>query len=149
MPAAISRELYSRLRKSIMAVLTSGGRSCWLQCPQPGRMIVRRSWGTNFTILGIRWRMTATRGLSLATQWRSWPEPFGLVLIEAMANGIPVIAFGRGFVPEIIGHGVTGFIVDSVDEAVAAIPLRKRLIAVRSAAASRSASRWSAWRAIM
>jgi Glycosyl transferases group 1 len=49
------------------------------------------------------------------------------VLIEAMANGTPVIAFGRGSVPEIIDHGITGFIVDSVDEAVAAIPLAKAL----------------------
>jgi glycosyltransferase involved in cell wall biosynthesis len=49
-----------------------------------------------------------------------WPEPFRLVLIEAMANGTPVIAFGRGAVPEIVDHGVTGFIVDTVDEAVAA-----------------------------
>jgi glycosyltransferase involved in cell wall biosynthesis len=56
-----------------------------------------------------------------------WPEPFGLVLIEAMANGTPVIAFGRGSVPEIIDHGITGFIVDSVGEAVAAIPLAKAL----------------------
>jgi glycosyltransferase involved in cell wall biosynthesis len=44
-----------------------------------------------------------------------------------MANGTPVIAFGRGSVPEIIDHGVTGFILDSVDEAVAAIPLAKTL----------------------
>jgi glycosyltransferase involved in cell wall biosynthesis len=50
-----------------------------------------------------------------------WPEPFGLVLIEAMASGTPVIAFERGSVPEIIERGLTGFIVDSVDEAVAAI----------------------------
>jgi glycosyltransferase involved in cell wall biosynthesis len=56
-----------------------------------------------------------------------WPEPFGLVLIEAMANGTPVIAFGRGSVPEIIDHCVTGFVVDSVDEAVAAIPLARAL----------------------
>jgi glycosyltransferase involved in cell wall biosynthesis len=56
-----------------------------------------------------------------------WPEPFGLVLIEAMANGTPVIAFGRGSVPEVIDHGITGFIVDSVDEAVAAIPPAKAL----------------------
>ncbi len=62
-----------------------------------------------------------------------WPEPFGLVLIEAMANGTPVIAFGRGSVPEIIDHGVTGFVVDNVDEAVAAIPLARALdrIAIR------------------
>src|SRR5258707_268218 len=59
--------------------------------------------------------------------------PFGLVLIEAMANGTPVIAFGRGSVPEIIDHGVTGFVVDNVDEAVAAIPLARALdrIAIR------------------
>jgi glycosyltransferase involved in cell wall biosynthesis len=51
-----------------------------------------------------------------------WPEPFGLVMIEAMANGTPVIAFRRGSVPEIIDDGVTGFVVDSVDTAVAAVP---------------------------
>jgi len=51
-----------------------------------------------------------------------WPEPFGLVLIEAMANGTPVIAFGRGSVPEIIEDGLTGFIVESVDAAAAAVP---------------------------
>ena len=44
-----------------------------------------------------------------------WPEPFGLVMIEAMACGTPVIAFNRGSVPEIIDEGVTGFIVE--DEA--------------------------------
>jgi glycosyltransferase involved in cell wall biosynthesis len=49
-----------------------------------------------------------------------WPEPFGLVMIEAMACGTPVIAFNRGSVPEIVEHGITGFIVNSVDEAVQA-----------------------------
>ena len=47
-----------------------------------------------------------------------WPEPFGLVMIEAMACGTPVLAFNRGSVPEIIDEGVTGFIVDNEDEAV-------------------------------
>jgi glycosyltransferase involved in cell wall biosynthesis len=56
-----------------------------------------------------------------------WPEPFGLVVIEAMANGTPVIAFKRGSVPEVIDHGVTGFVVDSINEALAAIPLAKVL----------------------
>jgi glycosyltransferase involved in cell wall biosynthesis len=51
-----------------------------------------------------------------------WPEPFGLVIIEAIANATPVIAFRRGSVPEIIDDRVTGFIVESVDEAVAAVP---------------------------
>jgi len=50
-----------------------------------------------------------------------WPEPFGLVMIEAMACGTPVIAFRRGSVPEVVDEGVTGFIVDGEAEAVQAI----------------------------
>jgi glycosyltransferase involved in cell wall biosynthesis len=49
-----------------------------------------------------------------------WPEPFGLVMIEAMACGLPVIAFRGGSVPEIIDQGVTGFIVDTLEEAIVA-----------------------------
>jgi glycosyltransferase involved in cell wall biosynthesis len=49
-----------------------------------------------------------------------WPEPFGLVMIEAMACGTPVIAYRSGSVPEVIDEGVSGFIVNSEDEAVAA-----------------------------
>ena len=48
-------------------------------------------------------------------------EPFGLSVVEAMACGTPVIAYARGSMPELIEHGVTGFLVDSFDEAVAAI----------------------------
>jgi glycosyltransferase involved in cell wall biosynthesis len=51
-----------------------------------------------------------------------WAEPFGLVLIEALACGTPVIAFRRGSVPEVVRHGITGFIVDSVQEAVQYVP---------------------------
>ncbi len=50
-----------------------------------------------------------------------WPEPFGLVMIEAMACGTPVIAWNCGSVPEVIDHGVSGFIVRSMDEAVEAV----------------------------
>jgi glycosyltransferase involved in cell wall biosynthesis len=50
-----------------------------------------------------------------------WPEPFGLVMIEAMACGTPVIGWRRGSVPEVLEEGVTGFIVDTVDEAVRAV----------------------------
>jgi glycosyltransferase involved in cell wall biosynthesis len=50
-----------------------------------------------------------------------WPEPFGIVMIEAMACGTPVIAFRRGSVPEVIDEGVTGFIVESVEESVQAV----------------------------
>ena len=49
-----------------------------------------------------------------------WPEPFGLVMIEAMACGTPTIAFRRGSIPEVIEDGQTGFIVDSIEEAIAA-----------------------------
>jgi glycosyltransferase involved in cell wall biosynthesis len=49
-----------------------------------------------------------------------WPEPFGLVMIEAMACGCPVIAFRRGSVPEVMDDGITGFIVDNVEEAIVA-----------------------------
>jgi len=56
-----------------------------------------------------------------------WPEPFGLVIIEALACGTPVIGFRRGSVPELIEDGVTGFIVDDVDQAVAALPNVKNL----------------------
>ena len=50
-----------------------------------------------------------------------WPEPFGLVMIESMSCGTPVIGFRCGSVPEVIDEGVTGFIVDTVDEAVEAL----------------------------
>jgi glycosyltransferase involved in cell wall biosynthesis len=50
-----------------------------------------------------------------------WPEPFGLVMIEAMACGTPVIAFRRGSVPEVMDDGVTGFVVDDVAGAVRAV----------------------------
>lgn len=50
-----------------------------------------------------------------------WPEPFGLVMIEAMACGTPVIAYNRGSVPEIVDEGLTGFIVEDEISAVAAV----------------------------
>jgi glycosyltransferase involved in cell wall biosynthesis len=56
-----------------------------------------------------------------------WPEPFGLVMIEAMACGAPVIAFNRGAVPELIEDGVTGFVVEDETSAVGALRHVSRL----------------------
>ena len=56
-----------------------------------------------------------------------WPEPFGLVMIEAMACGTPVIAYPAGSVPEVVEDGVTGFIVRNEAEAVAAVRRIDRL----------------------
>lgn len=52
-----------------------------------------------------------------------WPEPFGMVMIEAMACGTPVIAYNQGSVPEVIEEGVTGFIVENLEEAVRAVKM--------------------------
>jgi len=56
-----------------------------------------------------------------------WHEPFGLILVEAMLSGCPVVAFRRGSVPELVEEGVTGFIVDSADE-MAALVRRRDLL---------------------
>ena len=56
-----------------------------------------------------------------------WPEPFGLVMIEAMACGTPVIAYRRGSVPEVLDHGWTGWIVEDVAGACAAVADLDRL----------------------
>lgn len=70
-----------------------------------------------------------------------WPEPFGLVMIESLAAGTPVIALRRGSVPEILDDGLTGFICDDVDGLVAAVG---RLSEIDPEACRRSARRFSA-----
>lgn len=72
-----------------------------------------------------------------------WPEPFGLVMIESMACGTPVIAFNCGSVPEVIDHGLTGFIVTNEAEAVAAVAKTRGLdrTAVRATFERRFTSR--------
>jgi glycosyltransferase involved in cell wall biosynthesis len=73
-----------------------------------------------------------------------WPEPFGLVMIEAMACGTPVIAFDAGSVPEVIDEGVTGFIVSNEAEAVAATRRLHQLD--RAAVRATFERRWTARR---
>ncbi len=72
-----------------------------------------------------------------------WPEPFGLVMIEAMACGTPVIAYNRGSVPEVLEDGVTGFLVEDEKGALAALRRLDRLdrAAVRRAFEARFTAR--------
>jgi glycosyltransferase involved in cell wall biosynthesis len=72
----------------------------------------------------------------------SWPEPFGLVMIEAMACGTPVVAFNCGSVPEVMEDGLTGFVVQDIDGAVAAVNKIDRLF--RPTIRSRFEERFSA-----
>jgi glycosyltransferase involved in cell wall biosynthesis len=60
-----------------------------------------------------------------------WPEPFGLTMIEAMACGTPTIAFPCGSVPEVLENNVSGFIVNSVEEAVKAVHMAERFDRLR------------------
>ena len=64
-----------------------------------------------------------------------WPEPFGLVMIEAMACGTPVIAFNRGSVPEIIEDGLTGFIVEDINGAIGAVDRLRSFVSRKNQAA--------------
>ena len=68
-----------------------------------------------------------------------WPEPFGLVMIEALACGTPVIAYNRGSVPEVIEDGVTGFIVEDEQGAIGATYRLHELSRARIRAAVRGA----------
>jgi glycosyltransferase involved in cell wall biosynthesis len=71
-----------------------------------------------------------------------WPEPFGLVMIEAMACGTPVIAWENGSVPEVIEPGLTGFIVNSATQAQRAVAALDQLD--RTAIRARFEERFSA-----
>jgi glycosyltransferase involved in cell wall biosynthesis len=71
--------------------------------------------------LGGEARTQALGGAKALLHLIGFDEPFGLSVIEAMACGTPVIAYNRGSMPELIEHGVTGFLVDTFDEAVEAV----------------------------
>jgi len=71
----------------------------------------------------------------------TWDEPFGLVVVESLASGTPVIAWRRGAMPEIVEDGVTGFLVDDVDEAVVAVARLESIS--RQTCATQAATRFS------
>lgn len=82
-----------------------------------------------------------------------WPEPFGLVMIEAMACGTPVIAFNRGSVPEIVEDDVTGFIVEDEISSVSAVNRvceldRNNIRARPNSVSRRDGWPWTIWRPI-
>ena len=91
--------------------------------------------------LGGEARVRALGGARALLHLIGFDEPFGLSVVEAMACGTPVIAFNRGSMPELIEDGVTGFLVDTVDAAVAAVARVGELD--RAACRARVAERFS------
>jgi glycosyltransferase involved in cell wall biosynthesis len=69
-------------------------------------------------VIGLRTKVPLLRDARALLAPIEWEEPFGLILIEAMLSGCPVVAFPRGSVPELVDPGVTGYVVDSADEMV-------------------------------
>jgi glycosyltransferase involved in cell wall biosynthesis len=85
-------------------------------------LLLEAGSGVEFVGEVARWEKDEFLGNALALLFPiRWPEPFGLVMIEALACGTPVIAFRNGSVPEVTTDGITGFVVDSVGEAVQAV----------------------------
>ncbi|UCE64184.1 MAG: glycosyltransferase family 4 protein [Nitrospirota bacterium] len=125
---AKDRAFFSRLRKSIDLVMPGGN-------PPAGsdyyEEIMKPILASDKQIIYIGEVDSAQKKLwyrhARATLFPiQWGEPFGLVMIESMACGTPVVAFRKGSVPEIVIHGKTGYVVDSIDdmtEAVRAIHL--------------------------
>jgi glycosyltransferase involved in cell wall biosynthesis len=71
--------------------------------------------------IGFPEKNTFLRGAAALLFPIAWPEPFGIVMIEALACGTPVIAYSQGSVPEVLEDGVTGFVVHDIESAVDAI----------------------------
>ncbi|TRC77984.1 glycosyltransferase family 4 protein [Mesorhizobium sp. WSM4307] len=117
--AAIEIAARARMPLKIAAKIDSVDRAFWRERVEP--QVLRNS---NVEFIGeINERQKAEfLGNAAALLFPiDWPEPFGLVTIEAMACGTPVVAFNRGAVPEVIDDGVSGFIVDNIAEAVRAV----------------------------
>jgi glycosyltransferase involved in cell wall biosynthesis len=102
----------------VAAKLPSAARGYFEQCLKP------QIDGTNVKLVGEIDDKAKQNFLGHAAALLfpiQWPEPFGLVMIEAMACGTPVIAFRSGSVPEVIDDGVTGFVVDDEEGAIEAV----------------------------
>lgn len=86
--------------------------------------------------VGYERKVELLRGATALINPIRWPEPFGLVMIEALACGTPVLAFDAGSAAEVVDHGVTGFLCRDVDDLAARIPMARDLEAGRCRAAA-------------
>lgn len=102
----------------VAAKVDRADRAYFADCIQP---LLRQSHVEFLGEIGERDKQALLGGALALLFPIEWPEPFGMVMAESLACGTPVIAFRRGSVPEVIDHGVTGFICESIDEAVAAV----------------------------
>ena len=97
---------------------TSASTSCSPRSsPRPSRRASSNSWARS----GGAQRDELFAGALATVMLGAWPEPFGLVAIESMATGTPVIARRAGALPEIVEHGRSGFLVDDLQEAILAV----------------------------
>ena len=112
--ADIAVSVANRTRRQLQLV---GGRK--FSIPQTWLPFQRRIKALG--VLGGEPKMAVLRDAAALLFPVRWEEPFGLVLIEAMASGTPVIAFNRGAVPDIVVDGVTGFVVDDFEQMCAAV----------------------------
>ena len=116
---AIEIAVRARLPLKIAAKVDKADREYWKQVIEP---LVRAHRDVEFIGEVNEQEKAEFLGDALAMLFPiDWPEPFGLVMIEAMACGTPVIGFKCGSVPEIIDEGVSGMIVDTIDAAVEAV----------------------------
>jgi glycosyltransferase involved in cell wall biosynthesis len=122
---AIEIAIRSGLKLKIAAKVDSADLAYWEQCIHP---MIANNPGVEFDGEIDECQKASFLGNARALLFPiDWPEPFGLVMIEAMACGTPVIAYRQGSVPEVIESGVSGFIVDDTEEAVEAVGYVDRL----------------------
>jgi glycosyltransferase involved in cell wall biosynthesis len=112
----IARRAGVRLR--IAAKVDRADRAYFTGCIEP---LLRQPHVEYLGEIGERDKQALLGGALALVFPIDWPEPFGMVMVEAMACGTPVIAYRCGSVPEVIDDGVTGFICDDLEQAVAAI----------------------------
>jgi glycosyltransferase involved in cell wall biosynthesis len=105
-------------RLRVAAKIDRNDRDYFTRCIAP---LMRRSHVEYLGEIGERDKQELLGGALALVFPIDWPEPFGMVMAEAMACGTPVIAYRCGSVPEVLEHGVTGYLCDSVDQAVAAV----------------------------